>query len=213
MTRRDFVRMTACGVAAGAALFLPRLSRAALESASGMARRFDLGHRRRRAGRSGSGAGGASRRAAGGDDRGDRLDRRATDAAGRAARRARVDRVTRCDPVVSPIFAPASATTTDATIRSPTRRGRGSDLNPGDGAVSRLCHEPRVALAVLESLLAPYISTGRLTLLLEHAVVAADVGGDRVRALTVRNLASGSERVLEAPYVHRCHRTRRPAAA
>ena len=42
MTRRDFVRMTACGVAAGATLFLPRLSRAALESASGLARRFDL---------------------------------------------------------------------------------------------------------------------------------------------------------------------------
>ena len=34
-------------------------------------------------------------------------------------------------------------------------------LNPGDGFVSRLCHEPRVALAVLEAMLAPYVSTGR----------------------------------------------------
>ena len=30
-------------------------------------------------------------------------------------------------------------------------------LNPGDGAVSRLCHEPRVALEVLHSMLKPFI--------------------------------------------------------
>src|SRR5438309_10882047 len=33
-------------------------------------------------------------------------------------------------------------------------------LNPGNGTVSRLCHEPRVALAVLYGLLAPHISAG-----------------------------------------------------
>jgi hypothetical protein len=75
-----------------------------------------------------------------------------------------------------------------------------AELNPGDGAVSRLCHEPRVALAVLEGLLAPHTATGRLTLLLEHVVVAADVDGNRVRTLTVRSLRSGHQRVLEAPY-------------
>jgi hypothetical protein len=48
--------------------------------------------------------------------------------------------------------------------------------------VSRLCHEPRVALAVLHDLLAPYLSTGQLTLLLEHKITGADVAGDRVRA-------------------------------
>ena len=36
-------------------------------------------------------------------------------------------------------------------------------LNPGDGFVSRLCHEPRVALAVLEAMLAPYVSSGLVT--------------------------------------------------
>ena len=35
-------------------------------------------------------------------------------------------------------------------------------LNPGDGLVSRLCHEPRVALAVFEGMLAPYRSGRRL---------------------------------------------------
>src|SRR5258708_27661270 len=37
-----------------------------------------------------------------------------------------------------------------------------AELNPGAGYVSKLCHEPRVALAVLESMLAPYRASRRL---------------------------------------------------
>lgn len=37
-------------------------------------------------------------------------------------------------------------------------------LNPGNGWVSRLCHEPKVALHVIEGLLAPYVSSGRITI-------------------------------------------------
>ena len=73
-------------------------------------------------------------------------------------------------------------------------------LNPGDGMVSRLCHEPRVALAVLNQLLAPYLAGGRLTLLLEHRVVGAEVQGDRVRALRMRSLRSSRELTVEAPW-------------
>jgi hypothetical protein len=73
-------------------------------------------------------------------------------------------------------------------------------LNPGNGGVSRLCHEPRVALAVLEQMLAPHVSSGRLRILLEHEPIAADVDGDRVRAVTVRDRTTGSRRVLTAPY-------------
>lgn len=73
-------------------------------------------------------------------------------------------------------------------------------LNPGDGTVSRLCHEPRVALAVLESMLAPYISSRKLIMLLEHKIVGADVTGDKVRALKALNTRSGNEVVLSAPY-------------
>lgn len=69
-------------------------------------------------------------------------------------------------------------------------------LNPGQGAVSRICHEPRVALAVLESMLAPYLSQGKLTLLLETKAVAAEMVDDAVRAVQVRDLVSGRERVL-----------------
>ncbi len=73
-------------------------------------------------------------------------------------------------------------------------------LNPGDGMVSRLCHEPRVALAVLNQMLAPYLAGGRLTLLLEHRVVGAETQGDRVRALRIRSLRSGRELTVEAPW-------------
>ena len=74
-------------------------------------------------------------------------------------------------------------------------------LNPGNGSVSKLCHEPRIALAVLTAMLAPYASGGKLVVLLEHAPVRAEAEGDRVRAVTVRDLRTGAERSLVAPYV------------
>lgn len=73
------------------------------------------------------------------------------------------------------------------------------DLNPGNGLVSRLTHEPRVALAVLDAMLAPYAASGRLTLLLRHRAVAADVEGDRVRSVRIKSLDSGRERQVHAP--------------
>lgn len=73
-------------------------------------------------------------------------------------------------------------------------------LNPGDGSVSKLTHEPRVSLAVLEDMLAPYVSGGWLTLLLKHEAVAADVDGDRVRGVRVRSLDTGLEHTVEATY-------------
>jgi hypothetical protein len=72
-------------------------------------------------------------------------------------------------------------------------------LNPGLGSVSRLCHEPRVALAVLRDWMAPYLSSGQLTLLLEHEAVHAEVQSDRVQAITVRSRHSDRERRLVAP--------------
>ena len=73
-------------------------------------------------------------------------------------------------------------------------------LNPGNGSVSRLCHEPRAALAVINELLAPFASTRQLQLLLDSAPVAADVSGDHVRTVTVRHLRTRREMVLVAPY-------------
>ncbi len=74
------------------------------------------------------------------------------------------------------------------------------NLNPGDGAVSRLCVEPKVALAVLNAMFAPYISSGHLTLLLDHKAATADVDGSRVKGLEVVNSQNGEAVVLTAPY-------------
>src|SRR6516225_3419104 len=63
-------------------------------------------------------------------------------------------------------------------------------LNPGDGSVSKLTHEPRVSLAVLEAMLAPYASAGSLTVLLRHKPLAATVDRDFVKSVTVRSDAS-----------------------
>ncbi|WP_363326439.1 FAD-dependent oxidoreductase [Haloactinopolyspora sp.] len=74
------------------------------------------------------------------------------------------------------------------------------DLNPGLGRVGRLCHEPRVALAVLEGMLAPYRSAGTLQVLTGRRPVAAHVDGDRITAVTVADRA-GEHQTIEAPYV------------
>jgi hypothetical protein len=72
-------------------------------------------------------------------------------------------------------------------------------LNPGNGAVSRLCHEPRVALAVLNELLAPFVAGSRVQILLRHAPISAALERDRVDGVRVRSRETGSEFDLVAP--------------
>ncbi len=73
-------------------------------------------------------------------------------------------------------------------------------LNPGNGGVSRLCHEPRVAAAVLEEMLAPYASSGKLVLLREFRVTRADTTGNLVKAIEVVNERINHRMVLKAPH-------------
>ncbi|MEH6305076.1 FAD-dependent oxidoreductase [Olivibacter sp. CPCC 100613] len=73
-------------------------------------------------------------------------------------------------------------------------------LNPGDGSVSRLCHEPRVAVAVLLEMLMPYLSSGKLTLLTDYRVIKAAVHQDQVRAVLVRHRHEGHELTLNGHY-------------
>jgi hypothetical protein len=73
-------------------------------------------------------------------------------------------------------------------------------LNPGNGWVSRLCIEPRVALAVLHELFAPYVSGGEIVILRRHRVAAAETEGDRVKSVLVRSHETGNELVLHAPF-------------
>ena len=69
-------------------------------------------------------------------------------------------------------------------------------LNPGAGLVSRLCSEPRVGLAVIEQMLAPFRSSGRLHILQPAVPCGAEIDGDRVVSVTVRRLDLGDEVTL-----------------
>ncbi|MDP9867988.1 MULTISPECIES: FAD-dependent oxidoreductase [Streptosporangium] len=74
-------------------------------------------------------------------------------------------------------------------------------LNPGAGHVSRLCHEPRVAVAVIEAMLAPYRGSGRLRVLQPYRPVDAQVDGDTVTAVELEHRHGGGRITVRAPYV------------
>lgn len=73
-------------------------------------------------------------------------------------------------------------------------------LNPGMGNVSPLCHEPRVALAVLEGMLAPFRSAHQLEVLYQMQPVAAETDGDVVSAVTFQRV-DGERVVISAPFI------------
>jgi hypothetical protein len=75
-------------------------------------------------------------------------------------------------------------------------------LNPGNGWVSPLCHEPRAALAVLEWLLAPHRSAGRVRVLLQHHPIAVEhAGNDVLKVVHFSSLETGEECSIEAPFI------------
>ena len=62
------------------------------------------------------------------------------------------------------------------------------DLNPGAGWVSKLCHEPRVAVAVIDEMLAPFRSGGRIRVLQRVRPVACRIDGDAVRVVELEDV-------------------------
>ena len=74
------------------------------------------------------------------------------------------------------------------------------NLNPGDGSVSLLCHEPQVSVAVLTEMLMPFISTGKLTILTDCKIKSADVEGDLVKAVEAYHRKTEQSVILNAPY-------------
>jgi len=74
-------------------------------------------------------------------------------------------------------------------------------ISPGGGHVGKLCHEPRIGVAVIDQMLAYARSSGMLHTMLRHVPIAADVDGDRVRSITVRSLETGRETTITAAYI------------
>jgi len=75
-----------------------------------------------------------------------------------------------------------------------------AEFNPGNAIVSRICHEPRAALAVLRDMLAPYVHSGKLLILERHSLVGAETDGDRIASVTVRSEERGDDVVLTGDY-------------
>lgn len=73
-------------------------------------------------------------------------------------------------------------------------------LNPGSGSVSRLCHEPRVAVAVMNEMIAPYVSNGKLVVLYNHKPIKASVKGTNVKSVAVQDMHSKSFKNLVGAY-------------
>ncbi|MCC2031727.1 FAD-dependent oxidoreductase [Microbacterium allomyrinae] len=78
---------------------------------------------------------------------------------------------------------------------------RQEHLNPGLGSVSRVTHEPRVGALALETVLSPYLATGRLTVLRHRTPTAVHRDGRRILAVTVQNDLTGAQQTLEGSVV------------
>lgn len=74
-------------------------------------------------------------------------------------------------------------------------------LNPGMGFVSPLCHEPRVALAALEEMIAPHRANQTITVMTRFVPVAAETDGDVVNSVTLEGLDDGERIVITAPFI------------
>lgn len=112
-------------------------------------------------------------------------------------------------PWIETLIASRSYATLRERIRDHYRRNypltaearRRVPFNPGMGNVSSLCHEPRVSAAVLEEMLAPYESGGRVWRLMRHKMRQAHADGDRISGVTARSIETGEESSIEAAIV------------
>lgn len=82
---------------------------------------------------------------------------------------------------------------TDSALNNPR-------LNPGNGWVSHLCCEPRIAHQVLRQMLAEHVAAGRVKVLLNHEPVAAETDRDRVNSVTFFSTPSAGQVTIEADY-------------
>ncbi len=75
-----------------------------------------------------------------------------------------------------------------------------NNLNPGDGSVSRICHEPRVTVAVLYEMLQPYLSSGQLQVLLNYKPYKGETSGDEVKGIVMAHRFTGDKIRLSGSY-------------
>ena len=74
-------------------------------------------------------------------------------------------------------------------------------LNPGDGWVGPLCHEPQVSRAVIEAMLQPHRAAGRLAVLTDTVPYEVDTAGDSLRAISFLDRRDGRPITVDAEIV------------
>ncbi|MEX2534267.1 MAG: FAD-dependent oxidoreductase [Trueperaceae bacterium] len=80
-------------------------------------------------------------------------------------------------------------------------RANATTFNPGMGFVSPLCHEPRVALACLEEMIAPFRASQAIKVMLRLKPVAVQAEGDRIMSVTLEDRDDGERIVASASFV------------
>lgn len=78
---------------------------------------------------------------------------------------------------------------------------RARHLNPGMGWVSRLCHEPKIGLRVLEDMLHPMIARGELEIRHYRVPIGAVTDDGYVESVMFRHLHTGAEEIIHADVV------------
>lgn len=73
-------------------------------------------------------------------------------------------------------------------------------LNPGNAWVSRLSHEPKVALKVLEEMLDPYVNSGKIRILLNHTPIRAAASENIMKSVAIRDNITGEQMELNGTY-------------
>ncbi len=71
---------------------------------------------------------------------------------------------------------------------------------PGNSWVSRLAHEPKVALEILNHMLEPYIKSGHLVIEYHTVAVASEVKNDTIQSIRVKNIKTQVETQIQADY-------------
>lgn len=60
-------------------------------------------------------------------------------------------------------------------------------FNPGDGWVSRICHNPKLSLSIFNQMLEPYIKNNLIEVLTETKALSSEVEGNKIISFTVEN--------------------------
>ena len=72
-------------------------------------------------------------------------------------------------------------------------------INPGNGWVSKICHEPSLTLRIFYEMLNPYIEKGLITILTNYKVVGASTDDCSIKEVLIQDRFSDQQLVLTAP--------------